>query len=131
MIFWIMLIIFIASLIWCMKSDQFERILQIIISVISGATIFVMLIAIFVCNVGVQGDIAMNTARYEILTYQIQNNFYDNDNDIGKKELVNQIQDWNEDLAFGKEMQHNFWIGIFIPDIFDQFEPISLDKPSE
>ena len=131
MIFWIMLVIFVASLIWGIKSNQYERISQIIISVISGVIVVFMVIIIFVFNVGIQGDIATNNARYEMLTYQYQNNFYDNDNDIGKKELINQIQDWNEDLAFGKAMQHDFWIGIFIPDIFDRFEPIALDEPSK
>lgn len=59
--------------------------------------------------------------------YQYENNMYDNDDDIGKKQLMNQIQHWNEDLAFGKEMQRDFWIGIFIPNVFDQFQHIDLD----
>ena len=51
---------------------------------------------------------------------------YDNDNEIGKKELMNQIQEWNEDLAWYKANQKDFWIGIFIPNVFDQFEFINL-----
>lgn len=71
---------------------------------------------------GIDGQIAENMARYESLTYQYENDLYDNDNDLGKKELMNEIRDWNEDLAWHRENQDDFWIGIFIPNIFDQFD---------
>ena len=84
-----------------------------------------VLVSIFVFAVnyiGLDGDIEAYEARYESLTYQYENELYDNDNDIGKKELMSEIQDWNEDLARHKANQDNFWIGIYIPDVYDQFE---------
>ena len=68
------------------------------------------------------GYIAENKARYESLTYQYENDLYDNANDLGKKELMNEIREWNEDLAWYKANQNDFWIGIYVPDIFDQFD---------
>ena len=71
---------------------------------------------------------ATNNKRYESLVYQLENNLYDNDNDFGKKELYNEIREWNEDLAYYQTVQDDFWIGIFYPDIFDQFEFIELGQ---
>lgn len=88
-----------------------------------GWLAFLVSIIIFACvYTGLDGDIEAYKARYESLTYQYENRLYDNDNDIGKKELMSEIQDWNEDLARYKANQDNFWIGIYIPDVYDQFE---------
>ena len=77
-------------------------------------------------NIGIEGKIASCQQRYESLTYQLENNLYDNDNDLGKKELYDQIQAWNEDLAEGKAMQHDVWVGAFYPNIYDEFDFIEL-----
>ena len=93
-----------------------------------GVTVVIMLIAILSNVATIRGKVAACEQRYEILTYQLENHLYDNDNDIGKKELYNQIQRWNEDLAEGKALQHDFWVGIFYSNIYDQFEFIELPR---
>lgn len=82
---------------------------------------------IAICNnIGIEGKIARCQQQYESLTYQLENNLYDNDNDLGKKELYDQIQAWNEDLAEGKATQHDVWVGAFYPNIYDEFDFIEL-----
>ena len=76
----------------------------------------------------VDGFIAENQVKYETLVYQYENDIYDNDNDLGKRELMVDIQEWNEDLAWHQANQEGFWIGIFIPNVYDQFEYIQLDS---
>ena len=81
------------------------------------------------CNyIGIDAKVSSYQKRYEALTYQYENNFYDNDNDIGKKELVSEIQYWNSDLAYRKTIQRDFWVGIYYPNVYDQFEFIKLNK---
>lgn len=83
---------------------------------------------IAICNnIGIEGKIASCQQRYASLTYQLENNLYDNDNDLGKKELYDQIQAWNEDLAEGKAMQYDIWVGAFYPNIYDEFDFIELE----
>lgn len=76
--------------------------------------------------IGADASVAKWETQYESLTYQLENNLYDNDNDIGKKELMDEIREWNEDLAYCKEIQRNFWVGIYYPNIYDSLEFIPL-----
>ena len=131
MIFWITLIatvVFTVLAIVFFDSFDFEWVsmLSTIIAVIVGIAFVIMLIFVIVNNVGVEAKIEANKQRYDSLVYQAENNLYENDNDLGKKELVNQIQEWNEDLARGKALQDDFWVGIFYADIYDQFDFIPM-----
>lgn len=38
------------------------------------------------------------------------------------------IQDYNERLVWRQELQRNFWMGIFFPNIYDEFETIDIDS---
>ena len=131
MIFWITLIavvVFAVLAIVFFDSLDFEWVsmLSTIISVIAGIAFVVMLIVVIYNNVGVEAKIESNKQRHESLVYQAENNLYENDNDLGKKELVNQIQEWNENLARGKALQDDFWVGIFYADIYDEFDFIPM-----
>lgn len=104
---------------WLKGIGWFVVIIATIAIVISGI--------VMICSyVDADAKIAENNKRYESLVYQLENNLYDNDNDLGKKELYNEIREWNEDLAYYQNIQDNFWIGIFYPNVFNQFEFIEL-----
>ena len=111
-----------------LEDDGIAGILGIIGMLLFGLSSLTMGSFIIANNYDTRGLIASNKERYEILVYQLENNLYNNDNDLGKKELYNQIQEWNEDLAKGKAMQNDFWFGVFYPDIYDYFESIELPK---
>lgn len=98
----------------------------VVIAFISFIVAIVMLIIIVVSNTNVDAYIAENQMRYDMLVYQYENDIYDNDNDLGKRDLMKDIQEWNEDLAYYREAQDDFWVGIFHPNVYDQFEFIEL-----
>lgn len=100
----------------------------IILTILGSAFVFLSVVVMAINFIGVDGYIARMNTRYDMLTYQYKNDVYDNDNDLGKRELIVDIQKWNEDLSALRERQDDFWIGIYIPNIYDQFEYIQLEK---
>lgn len=129
MIFWIILGGFVLSVVGLIFIDYFSDWHDVAFggTVISVLALFLLLAYMGGNYIGLDAKIERYNVRYETLTYQYENNFYDNDNDVGKYELMRDIREWNEDLAANKVKQHNFWYGIFIPDIYDQFEFIELE----
>lgn len=129
MLFWLVLLSFVVSLglavylekRFCDYSGPFS-----VIAIIGFIVAIIMLIVIIVENTNVDAYVAENQMRYEMLVYQYENNIYDNDNDLGKRDLMEDIQEWNEDLAYYREAQDDFWVGIFHPNVYDQFEFIEL-----
>lgn len=85
-------------------------------------------IVILVENSGTDAKMEDLRQRGEILEYQLENDLYDNDNDIGKKELYSEIEDYNSTVIKGKRMQRDFWYGIFYPNIYDCLEPIDYKR---
>ena len=102
-------------------------VLSVIMTIILIFAVVIMGIAGFCVKISTDATIARSEHVYESLVYQLENDIYENDNDIGKKELYDAIQDWNADLAEGRVMQDNVWVGMFYTDMYDQFEFIDLD----
>lgn len=123
MLFWTFVIIIIAGFV--LFTYDLEN-LGIAISVIGIFGIIASVVVLAINYIGIDGYIARMNTRYETLVYQYENDVYDNDNDLGKRELMVDIQNWNEDLSSRRERQRDFWIGIYIPNIYDQFEFIEL-----
>lgn len=66
--------------------------------------------------------------QHNILVYQLENNLYDNDNNIGLKELYNDILDYNQKIIGGRINSKKFMLDFFYPIDYDQLELIELSE---
>ena len=74
------------------------------------------------------GRLADNEQTYQALSAQVENGLYDNNNDIGRKQLADEVRDYNVQIARGKAMQRNLWVGIYVPNIYDDLDFIDLSQ---
>lgn len=101
---------------------------SLIFVIVLIVAIFASLVMFGIEYVNIDGRIAAKEAERESLVYQLENDIYDNDNDLGKRELMVEIQEWNARLINSQHAQNNFWVGIYYADIYDQFEVIPLEN---
>ena len=79
-------------------------------------------------SVGSESYLTSMQEKRNALVYQLENDLYDNDNDLGKKELYSEITEYNCDVAKGKIMQDNIWVYNLYSDVYDDLELIEFDE---
>ena len=103
---------------------------------IASATIAVFAgLALVLCSIvsiciysSADATAAEYNAERQSLIYQLENNLYDNNNDLGKKDLYDQITEYNKDVVSGRELHNKFLTACFYPDIYDDLELIEFDE---
>lgn len=133
MLFWLVVAIFIIFIIVLVISNKisggcYDTITNIfeVLSIISGVVVLIMTIAICLGNFGTDAKVAKYKERYDSLVYQYENEIYYDDNVVYN--LLTDICEYNEDITYYQEIQDDFWLGVFYPNVFDQFELIELDE---
>ena len=138
MLFWMFVIFAIVGIgcfvlgKWMYDNTRYDtgwlEVLGFVIAILAVVVVSTCLIVIFANLAESEALVAKHHERYKSLTYQLENHLYDNDNDVGKKELYKEIREWNEDLAYYRAIQDDFWVGIFVPNVFDRFEFIEYPE---
>lgn len=97
------------------------------IGIFSILVMLVMLIGIIIHHNTAIGDTLKLQQEYESLYYQASHHMYNNDNEVGKKELMNQIQDYNSGLVARRYYSKSPWFNWFYSIDYDQFKEIPYD----
>lgn len=66
--------------------------------------------------------------RYNAIIYKVESGACRDEFGLLNKKVIDEIQDWNESVTYNKNIQEDFWVGIFIPNVYDQFEIIDYTK---
>ena len=82
-------------------------------------------------SVGSESYLVSMQEKRSALVYQLENDIYDNDNDLGKKELYSEITEYNCDVAEGKIKQDNIWVYNLYCNVYDELELIEFPENLE
>lgn len=98
------------------------------VSVVCTCISFVMIIFILSAQIGVAGRICSMQEEYKGLIYKAKTESSRDELGILNKDFIDEVQAWNMNIASGQEWQHDFWVGIFVPPVYDGFELIDLES---
>lgn len=129
-VFILALAVFIALIVWGYNKYSALGCISSIVGFI-GTVIFgiVMVFStIVIINENVYSDSLYEkyTTRKATLEWRLEQDYTDNDNNLGATELYEEIQEYNEDLASAKANRANPWLKVFAGEYVDRLEPIEL-----
>lgn len=130
MLYWLFIIGLIVEIIFYIKVFKlvYLSVLEIIIPLtllIAGAITIVLTVLIIVVNIESKTLKAELEDMYRtLLEYKSELNCSQNEH------YISDVIFWNTTISVGKEMQRDFWVGIFIPNIYDEFDIITLNEPT-
>ena len=102
-----------------------------VLVVLAGISSLALGVVSIVAITGSDAYLASMQEKRSALVYQLENNLYDNDNDLGKKELYSEITEYNCKVAKGKIMQDNIWAYNLYTDVYDEPELIEFPEKIE
>jgi len=96
------------------------------------AVIFIILsicaaIPAFFVNQCAESSTTTYRIQYETLVYQLENGAYENVVEYSRKDLMNDICDYNSHVESGRILSKNLWIGVYYPEDWDNLPLIRLE----
>ena len=138
MILWISIFVTVICLvIFIISSNKYDgawdaiSLISLVFSIIAFASSTVLGGISIVARAGADAYLASMQEKRSALVYQLENDIYDNDNDLGKKELYSEITEYNCDVAEGKAMRDNIWLYNLYADVYDNLELIEFPEQTK
>ena len=95
-------------------------------AVIFGFIMILALIDMAITYIGVDAEIAKKQQHRDFLIAQYKTGVYDS-SVYSQYNLLQKIDEWNCDLAKMQKLTHDYWVGIFVPDYYDDLEYITVN----
>ena len=95
--------------------------------VIALVVVVSMLIVICLNHASAIGKEAGLAEKHKAITYKLESGACVDEFGLLSKEIMDEVQEYNVDVAKGKALQNSFWMGILFPDIYDDLKLIEYD----
>ena len=97
---------------------------------ISGFIMIIMIIILCCMYIGIDARVEQSKETFDAITYEVESGACRDEFGLLNKEVIDEIQSWNESIIYNQKMQNDFWVGVFYPNVYDQFETIDYEKYS-
>ena len=127
----LLLIVFVALLVigivFTYKCDHYVLgIIGAILTIICSFATAICLVITIVNNTNVEGRYAGKMQQRDALVFQLENETYLNDNNVGTVELFKQIGAFNDEIIRSRLGRNNIWYGMMYVPWADRVELIEL-----
>lgn len=112
-------------------NDENLKVIGGVITVIAGIIMAIMLCILPCMYIGVDAQVEKSKEIYKAITYKVESGACRDEFGLLNKEVIDEIQSWNESIIYNQKIQRNFWVGIFYPNVYDQFETIDYERYSK
>ena len=112
----------------CYYSEDGVAAFTVIVCTVMGIVIFIMMCIMPIMYCGLNGTVDQLYERERALTYKVESGACRDELGLLSKEVIDEVQAWNESLIRNKRLQDDIWLGIFVPDIYDQYELIDYES---
>ena len=113
---------------WLYYNDEEITGTGVVMSVIMAIVVLIMGLFIFAEHNTADANLAALREKEVALTYKLESGACRDEFGLLSKSVIDEIQDWNVSIARKKNLQNNFWSGIFYADIYNEFESIDYTK---
>ena len=126
MLFWSFIILLVVGII--LNSVFKLEFLGELVTILSGFAVIVSLFLIIGEYTTIDSYLEKSREQYKAITYKIESDACRDEFGLLNKEVIDEIQEWNKDVRFYQNIQYNFWLGIYYPNVFDEFETIEYES---
>lgn len=125
MLFWVILSVFIVLTVLSVIMD-WEYVGAL--SVVFGVMTLIVMLTIMGCNcIGSSATRIKMMETQRALKYKLESGSCRDELGLLNKEVIDEIQIWNEEISRKKVLQRDIWVGVFVPNIYDEFELIDYE----